>query len=60
MKILINENQLRNIIKEAIPYSIAKEYITTERTDAAIKRMDDVFNKLKNLPNAKVLDRRGG
>ena len=59
MKILINENQLRNIIKEAIPYSIAKEYITTERTDAAIKRMDDVFNKLKNLPNAKVLDRRG-
>jgi len=59
MRIIINENQLKNIINEAIPYNIAKEYITTERTDAAIKRMDDVFNKLKNLPNAKVLDRRG-
>lgn len=59
MKILINEKQLKNIIKEAIPYSIAKPYITTERTDAAIKLMDNVFSKLKNLPNAKVLDRRG-
>lgn len=59
MKILINETQLKNIIKEAIPYNIAKEYITTERTDAAIKLMDNVFSKLKNLPNAKVLDRRG-
>lgn len=59
MKILINEKQLKNIIKEAIPYNIAKEYITTERTDSAIKRMDDVFSKLKTLPNAKVLDRRG-
>lgn len=59
MKILINETQLKNIIKEAIPYSIAKPYITTERTDAAIKLMDNVFSKLKNLPNAKVLDRRG-
>jgi hypothetical protein len=59
MRILINETQLKNIIKEAIPYNIAKEYITTERTDGAIKRMDDVFDKLKNLPNAKVLDRRG-
>lgn len=59
MKILINEKQLKNIIKEAIPYNIAKEYITTERTDAAIKLMDNVFSKLKTLPNAKVLDRRG-
>ena len=59
MKILINEKQLNNIIKEAIPYSIAKPYITTERTDAAIKRMDNVFSKLKTLPNAKVLDKRG-
>lgn len=59
MRILINETQLQNIIKEAIPYSIAKEYITRERSDAAIKLMDNVFNKLKNLPNAKVLDRRG-
>ena len=59
MRILINETQLKNIIKEAIPYNIAKEYITTERTDAAIKLMDNVFSKLKTLPNAKVLDRRG-
>lgn len=59
MKILINEKQLKNIIKEAIPYNIAKEYITTERTDGAIKLMDNVFSKLKTLPNAKVLDRRG-
>jgi len=59
MKILINEKQLKNIIKEAIPYSIAKPYITTERTDYAIKLMDNVFSKLKTLPNAKVLDKRG-
>jgi len=59
MKILINEKQLKNIIKEAIPYSIAKPYITTERTDAAIKLMDNVFSKLRTLPNAKVLDKRG-
>ena len=59
MKIIINEKQLKNIIKEAIPYSIAKPYITTERTDNAIKLMDNVFSKLKTLPNAKVLDKRG-
>jgi hypothetical protein len=59
MKILINEKQLNNIIKEAIPYSIAKPYITTQRTDYAIKLMGNVFSKLKTLPNAKVLDKRG-
>ena len=59
MKILINEKQLKNIIKEAIPYSIAKPYIKTKRTEGALALINKVFDKLKNLPNAKVLDRRG-
>jgi hypothetical protein len=59
MKILINEKQLKNIIKEAIPYNLAKPYIKTKRTEGALALINKVFDKLKNLPNAKVLDRRG-
>jgi len=59
MRILINENQLKNIINEAIPYKIAKEYITRERKEGTLKLMNTIFNRLKDLPNAKVIDRRG-
>ncbi|MCF8339613.1 MAG: hypothetical protein K9I82_01430 [Chitinophagaceae bacterium] len=59
MRILINENQLNNIIKEAIPYNIVKPYIGIKRTKGALKLINDVFDNLKKLPNAKVVDRKG-
>lgn len=54
MKIIINEAQLRLIIKEEVPYSLTKEYLAVERSPEALALLDNVFNKLKNLPNAKV------
>jgi len=43
MKILINEKQLKNIIKEAIPYNIVKPYIGIKRTKGALKLINDVL-----------------
>jgi len=59
MKIIINENQLRNIINEAIPYSIAKKYLEINRNPIIKKYIDDMFNKLKELPRARLLDKTG-
>ena len=47
MKILINENQLRDIINEAIPYRIAKKYLELNRNPSIKKHIDNMFNKLK-------------
>jgi hypothetical protein len=59
MKIIINETQLRNIINEAIPYSIAKKYLEINRNPIIKKYIDDMFNKLKELPRARLLDKIG-
>jgi hypothetical protein len=59
MKIIINENQLNNIINEAIPYSIAKKYLELNRNPIIKKYIDDMFNKLKELPRARLLDKTG-
>jgi len=59
MKILINENQLRDIINEAIPYRIAKKYLELNRNPSIKKHIDNMFNKLKEMPGARVLDKGG-
>jgi hypothetical protein len=46
-------------LTEAVPYSVAKEYMTIERSPEAETRIKEVFNKLKSLPNARQLDKRG-
>lgn len=54
MKIIINEAQLRLIINEEVPYELTKEYLDVERSPETIELLNNVFNKLKDLPNAKV------
>jgi hypothetical protein len=46
-------------LTEAVPYSVAKEYMTIERSPEAETRIKQVFSKLKSLPNARQLDKRG-
>ena len=46
-------------LTEAVPYSKAKEYLQIERSPEAEARIKEVFNKLKSLPNAHQLDKRG-
>ena len=46
-------------LTEAVPYSVAKEYMNIERSPEAEARIKEVFNKLKSLPNARQLDKRG-
>ena len=67
----MKNNYLKNILNilteaydyvkltEAVPYSVAKEYMTIERSPEAETRIKEVFNKLKSLPNARQLDKRG-
>lgn len=54
MKIIINEAQLRLIINEEVPYELTKEYLDVERSPETIELLNNVFNKLKDLPNAKI------
>ena len=54
MKIIINEAQLRLIINEEVPYELTKEYLDVKRSPETIALLNNVFNKLKDLPNAKV------
>ena len=46
-------------LTEAVPYSVAKEYMKIERSPEAEARIKVVFSKLKSLPNARQLDKRG-
>ena len=46
-------------LTEAVPYSKAKEYLQIERSPEAEVRIKEVFSKLKSLPNARQLDKRG-
>ena len=46
-------------LTEAVPYSVAKEYLEIERSPEAEVRIKEVFSKLKSLPNARQLDKRG-
>jgi hypothetical protein len=67
----MKNNYLKNILNilteaydyvkltEAVPYSVAKEYMTIERSPEAETRIKQVFSKLKSLPNARQLDKRG-
>jgi hypothetical protein len=67
----MKNNYLKNILNilteaydyvkltEAVPYSVAKEYMTIERSPEAETRIKQVFNKLKSLPNARQIDKRG-
>jgi hypothetical protein len=71
MKYTFTENYINNILNilteakdyikltEAVPYSKAKEYLQIERSPEAETRIKEVFNKLKSLPNARQLDKRG-
>jgi len=67
----MKNNYLKNILNilteaydyvkltEAVPYSVAKEYMTIERSPEAETRIKQVFSKLKSLPNARQIDKRG-
>jgi len=46
-------------LTEAVPYSVAKEYMTIERSPEAESIIKEVFSKLKSLPNALQIDKRG-
>jgi hypothetical protein len=46
-------------LTEAVPYSVAKEYLQIERSPEAETRIKQVFSKLKSLPNARQIDKRG-
>ena len=46
-------------LTEAVPYSVAKEYLEIERSPEAEARIKEIFSKLKSLPNARQLDKRG-
>jgi hypothetical protein len=46
-------------LTEAVPYSVAKEYLEIERSPEAEVRIKEIFSKLKSLPNARQLDKRG-
>ena len=63
MKIIITESQFKrvvnNILNEAVPYKIAKEYLKIERSPEAEAKILQVFNNLKSLPNARQIDKRG-
>jgi hypothetical protein len=39
------------LIAEAIPYSVAKEYLSIKRNPSIKKRIDDIFRRLVELPN---------
>jgi len=67
----MKNNYLKNILNilteaynyvkltEAVPYSVAKEYLEIERSPEAETRIKQVFSKLKALPNARQIDKRG-
>ena len=71
MKYTFTENYINNILNilteakdyikltEAVPYSKAKEYLQIERSPEAESRIKEVFGKLKSLPNARQIDKRG-
>jgi hypothetical protein len=63
MKIIITELQFKrvvnNILNEAVPYNIAKEYLKIERSPEAEAKILQVFNNLKSLPNSRQIDKRG-
>jgi hypothetical protein len=46
-------------LTEAVPYSVAKEYLKIERSPEAEADIEKVFSKLKSFPNARQLDKRG-
>jgi len=46
-------------LTEAVPYSVAKEYLEIERSPEAEARVKSIFGKLKSLPNALQIDKRG-
>ena len=46
-------------LTEAVPYSVAKEYLEIERSPEAESRVKSIFGKLKSLPNALQIDKRG-
>ena len=46
-------------LTEAVPYSVAKEYLEIERSPEAEADIEKVFSKLKSFPNARQLDKRG-
>jgi len=54
------ENTLKDIIlqeaflMEALPLSTAKQYVSIERNPKIQQRLDDIFEKLSKIPNAKA------
>ena len=46
------------LLTEAIPLSKAKEYTSIKRNPSIQKLLDNIFNKLSNLPNAKQSRRK--
>ena len=47
------------LLKEAVPYSIVKDYLKIKRSPEAESLLLSVFSKLKSLPNATQLDKKG-
>ena len=50
MKIIKYYNEFIN--EEAIPYSDVKSYLEIERSESVIKKINEIFDKLKNIDRA--------
>ena len=56
---ILSEGYNYIVLKEAVSYSVSKEYLKIERSPEAESRVKSIFGKLKSLPNASQLDKRG-
>ena len=55
----LSEGYNHILLKEAVPYSIVKNYLKIKRSPEAETVIKKVFSNLKSLPNATQLDKRG-
>ena len=57
--LILSEGYNHILLKEAVPYSVVKDYLKIERSPEAETVIKKVFSNLKSLPNATQLDKRG-
>jgi hypothetical protein len=56
---VLQEGYSHALLKEAVPYSIVKDYLKIKRSPEVESLLLSVFSKLKSLPNATQLDKKG-
>jgi hypothetical protein len=56
---VLQEGYSHALLKEAVPYSVVKGYLKIKRSPKVESLLLSVFSKLKSLPNATQLDKKG-